>query len=129
MRSIIICICVKSSSDKERLMKTRNVCVLVGVNRLLRLSVLLPFVFLERGMYYKVIPGLCISRFRLRLSVASSNCSTPFCVFKTRYVHLLVVIRTVYVLSFFAGVYRSVRLTFLAISVGSTNCPSYSLLC
>ena len=32
-RSIIICICVKSSNDKERLMKTRNVYVVVGVYR------------------------------------------------------------------------------------------------
>ena len=71
MRSIIICICVKSSNDeeksknnlymrevsndKERLLKTRNVYVLVvfrGVYPSLRLTVLaIPFCVLKRGMY------------------------------------------------------------------------------
>ena len=39
----------------DKVLKTRNVYVLVGVYRSLGLTVLLPFVFIERGMYYKVM--------------------------------------------------------------------------
>ena len=86
------------------------------------------FVFLERGMFmyqtffaafYRsvqltvlAIPflcfqneeciRLCICRFCRRLTVGSTKCSTPFCVFRTRNVHLLVVIQ----------VYPPVRQTF-----------------